>query len=352
MEHQEEAENTTEGFQAAKPLVKVPCARCGVQGHFAGECPSRPPLEHHQSQAAVLAAAAAAAAGLPLQVQQSVHNSFFNTNTSDPTYAALKGLTEGSGTAGKPVSAAVYGALASQVYGSVADQVIGSVSNQTGDGSSYPAAADVPSAPAASNPTYGGNSMYSASPYGTMGAGTEHDPQAVFELARARFIQQGQQVLAEQQALTKSDRDRSPVRRSGLLPDPMPQPITAARPKRRALLPTPPGGPELPSLKDGDPIARCYAEYVQQYQHYQHYQQYQQYQHYQYYYPPPPPPPPPTMPMPPLPMPPSMPMDANHIAVPGTNAPPRAYEPPPPHKEPLLRSPDYSQHHMPEPTYR
>lgn len=271
MEHQENAESAIEALhgtsymgrplsvelskvQQAKPaaMSKVPCARCGTQGHFAGECPTRPPMEHHQSQAAVLAAAAAAAAGLPIQVQQSVHNSFFNTNTSDPTYAALKGLTEASGSSGKPVSAAVYGALASQVYGAVADQVV----SQGTDDSGYPAAGETPSATATMNPAYGTNSSAYAGPaYGTMG-GAEPDPQAVFEAARQRFIEQGQQVLAEQQAITKSDRDRSPVRRSALLPDPVPQPISAARPKRRALLPTPPGGPELPAIKEGDPIAR------------------------------------------------------------------------------------------------
>lgn len=267
MENQENAESTIEALHATsymshpsvelsnvqqnKPaaMSKVPCARCGTQGHFAGECPTRPPMEHHQSQAAVLAAAAAAAAGLPLQVQQCVHNSFFNTNTSDPTYAALKGLTEASGSDGKPVSAAVYGALASQVYGAVANQVYG----QGTDDSGYPAAEEQPPAPTAMNPAYGTNS--SAYAYGTM-AGAESDPQAMFEAARQRFIEQGQQVLAEQQAVTKPDRDRSPVRRSALLPDPVPQPISAARPKRRALLPTPPGGPELPAIKDGDPIAR------------------------------------------------------------------------------------------------
>ncbi|KAG7321372.1 hypothetical protein KOW79_015787 [Hemibagrus wyckioides] len=367
MEHQENAANAVEALhgtsymdhplsvdianiQQNKPgaMSKVPCARCGTQGHFAGECPTRPPMEHHQSQAAVLAAAAAAAAGLPIQVQQCVHNSFFNTNTSDPTYAALKGLTEGSGSDGKPVSAAVYGALASQVYGSVADQVV----SQGTDVSSYPAAGEAPSATTAMNPAYGTNSSaYTGPAYGTMG-GAEPDAQALFEAARQRFIEQGQQVLAEQQALTKSERDRSPVRRSALLPDPVPQPISAARPKRRALLPTPPGGPEMPAIKDGDPIARCYAEYVQQYQQYQQYHQYHQYHQYQYYYPPPPPPPPPPHQMATMPMPPSGSMDANHLAAPGTGASPRAYEPPPPHKDPHLCNPDYSHHHMPEPTYR
>ena len=74
------------------PTGKIPCVNCGKQGHYAGECPvGKPSLEQYQSQAAVLAAAAAAAAGLPLQVQQSVHNSVYNTSTFDPTYAALTG---------------------------------------------------------------------------------------------------------------------------------------------------------------------------------------------------------------------------------------------------------------------
>lgn len=271
MEHKEDAEQAIEGLHGTsymgRPLSvelskgqqianKVPCASCGAYGHFAGECPiNRPSMEHHQSQAAVLAAAAAAAAGLPLQVQQSVHNSFYNTASSDPTFAALKDLTT-SRVDGKPVSAAVYGALASQVYGAVADQVLTSGKNKAPDG--YPNEEEAPSAAAAVNPAYGANSsVYSASPaYGTMG-GTKADPQAMFEAARARFFEQGQQVLAEQQAVTKSDRDRSPIRRSvPLLPDPVSQPFSQTRPKRRALLPTPPGGPEIPAVKNGDPIAR------------------------------------------------------------------------------------------------
>lgn len=271
MERKEDAEQAIEGLHGTsfmgRPLAvelskvqqttnKVPCASCGAHGHFAGECPiNRPPMEHHQSQAAVLAAAAAAAAGLPLQVQQSVHNSFYNTASTDPTFAALKDLTT-SRVDGKPVSAAVYGALASQVYSAVADQVLSSTTSQAADG--YPTEGEAPPGAAAVNPAYGANSsLYGASPaYGTMG-GTEPDPQAIFEAARARFFEQGQQVLAEQQAVTKSDRDRSPIRRSApLLPDPVPQPFSQTRPKRRALLPTPPGGPELPAVKNGDPIAR------------------------------------------------------------------------------------------------
>ena len=87
--------------------------------------------------------------------------------------------------------------------------------------------------------------------------GATSDPTAVVEAARARFFQQGQQVLAEQKAGSKpGERDRSPVRRTApLLPDPSPTSFPQSRPKRRALLPTPPGGPEDPAA-DGDPIAR------------------------------------------------------------------------------------------------
>lgn len=251
MERKEDAEQAIEGLHGTsfmgrslsvelskvqQTTNKVPCASCGVHGHFAGECPiNRPPMEHHQSQSAVLAAAVAAAAGLPIQVQQSVHNSFYNTASSDPTFAALKDLTT-SRVDGRPVSAAVYGALASQVYSSVTDEVLGTAKNQ----------------PPEAYPTEG----EAAAAYGTTG-GSELDPQALFEAARARFFERGQRVLAEQQAVTKSDRERSPIRRSApLLPDPVPQPFSQARPKRRALLPTPPGGPELPAVKNGDPIAR------------------------------------------------------------------------------------------------
>uniref|UniRef100_A0A673XWQ6 RNA-binding protein 14 n=1 Tax=Salmo trutta TaxID=8032 RepID=A0A673XWQ6_SALTR len=292
-------------------------AKAPVMSHYATESPSiNPHMEHHQSQAAVLAAAVAAAAGLPLQVQQSLHNSVYNTTSFDPTYAALKGMTAASATDGTPVSPAVYGALASQVYGSVADQVYDSIANQAYD----PTAGEAPSAQAAVNP-------------------------AIFEAARARFFQQGQQVLAEQQMGTKSgDRDRSPVRRSTpLLPDPVPQPFPQPRPKRRALLPTPPGRPEDPAA-DRDPIAR-YMMHVQQYQQYQQYQQ--QYQQYQYGYPPPAPTQmPPTMPNYQMPMQAPPPTEAHNLEAPATYAPARAYEPPPSHKEPLLRRPDYS--HMPE----
>ncbi|XP_064837028.1 RNA-binding protein 4B-like [Oncorhynchus masou masou] len=354
--------------QPSKPTTTT--AKVPVMSHYATESPSiNPHMEHHQSQAAVLAAAVAAAAGLPLQVQQSLHNSVYNTTSFDPTYAALKGMTAASATDGTPVSPAVYGALASQVYGSVADQVYDSIANQasayqssaTPDAEGYSnqydgAAGEASSAQAAGNPAYGGASAFynGSSAYGSTG-GADPTAQAIFEAARARFFQQGQQVLAEQQAGTKSgDRDRSPVRRSApLLPDPVPQPFPQPRPKRRALLPTPPGRPEDPAAADGDPIARCYAEYYQQVQQYQQYQQYQQqYQQYQYGYPPPAPTQmPPTMPTHQMPVQAPPPTEAPPPG-PATYAPARAYEPPSSHKEPLLRRPDYSHLHMPEPPYR
>ncbi|KAK5887739.1 hypothetical protein CesoFtcFv8_016317 [Champsocephalus esox] len=239
-----------------------------------GLLPRPPPsLEHHQSQAAVLAAAAAAAAGLPIQVQQSVHNSFYNTTTFDPTYAALKGITS----ANAPVTEA---------------------DSQNGP-----------------------------------------DPTTLFEAARAKFFQEGQKVLAEQQIGRKgaeNERDRSPIRgnRAPLLPDPVPGSFGQIRQKRRALLPTPPGAPEespadTNTPEGSDPVARTYEEYYQQlhqYQQYQQYQQQQQYQYLQYAYtnPPPPPPPPPattqastTAPAPP-----------GTYSAPPTYAAPGAYPPP------------------------
>ncbi|TDH05210.1 hypothetical protein EPR50_G00139410 [Perca flavescens] len=247
----------------------------GVAGGREGLLPRPPPsLEHHQSQAAVLAAAAAAAAGLPIQVQQSVHNSFYNTTSFDPTYAALKGITSAKGADG-----VIYGALASQVYGTVADQVYQDMANHN-----------------------------SAAVVEEVEPQTGPDPTTLFEAARAKFFQEGQKVLAEQQAGRKaasadSERDRSPIRgnRAPLLPDPVPGSFAQIRPKRRALLPTPPGGPEEPPAatttpEGSDPVARSYTEYYQQMHQYQQYQQYQQqYQYLQYAYtnPPPPPPPPP-----------------------------------------------------------
>ncbi|XP_021333123.2 RNA-binding protein 14b isoform X1 [Danio rerio] len=321
------------------PTGKIPCVSCGKQGHYAGECPAgKPTLEQYQSQAAVLAAAAAAAAGLPLQVQQSVHNSVYNTSTFDPTYAALTGLTAAGARAegGAAVAPAVYGALASQVYGTaVANQLYGgSVANQALNSSAAAAAAqaygtvnpalygqmtsgavaaaaaaaaaygpqvgflvytqavgnpvfltaapsmEVPAGAAAVNPAYTvAPALYSATPaYGALGAA---DPAAIFEAARAHYFAQGQQVLAEQQqASSKSgERDRSPLRRSApLLPDPVMKPFIYQRAKRRALLPTPAGREEAAAQED-DPVARYYAEYYQQYQ------QLQQYPQYQYAYP-------------------------------------------------------------------
>ncbi|KAG9346659.1 hypothetical protein JZ751_006971 [Albula glossodonta] len=269
------------------PTGKIPCVSCGKQGHYAGECPvGKPTLEQYQSQAAVLAAAAAAAAGLPLQVQQSVHNSVYNTSTFDPTYAALTGLTTGSRTDGTPVSPAVYGALASQVYGSVANQLYGTIANQaltsgatqvysSMSGAVYNQVADSNAAATYGSQVYGvANPVYLTAPaevgsatgvvnsgYGVASAlySASPDPtaQAIFEAARAHYFAQGQQVLAEQQAGSKSgDRDRSPVRRSApLLPDPIPKTFLQ-RPKRRALLPTPTSRPEDTATTEEDPMAR------------------------------------------------------------------------------------------------
>ncbi|XP_072231199.1 RNA-binding protein 14a isoform X2 [Leuresthes tenuis] len=256
----------------AQPLINQ-LATAGNSATPAGDreglLPRPPPsLEHHQSQAAVLAAAAAAAAGLPIQVQQSVHNSFYNTTSFDPTYAALKGITSSKGADG-----VIYGALASQVYGAVADQVYQEMANHTSSAS-----------------------VEEPEPQ------TAPDPTTLFEAARAKFFQEGQKVLAEQQAgrkaaSTENERDRSPIRgnRAPLLPDPVPGSFAQIRPKRRALLPTPPGGPEdaAPATTTSD---GSYSEYYQQMHQYQQYQQYQQqYQYLQYAYtnPPPPPPPPP-----------------------------------------------------------
>lgn len=387
------------------PTGKIPCVSCGKQGHYAGECPAgKPTLEQYQSQAAVLAAAAAAAAGLPLQVQQSVHNSVYNTSTFDPTYAALTGLTAAGARAegGTAVAPAVYGALASQVYGTVANQLYsGTVANQALNNSAAAAAAqvygsvnptfygqmaaaaaaaygpqfytsavgnpvfltagpgmEVPAGAAVNQAYTVGPTLYSASPaYGALGAA---DSAAIFEAARAHYFAQGQQVLAEQQqqqASSKSgERDRSPLRRSApLLPDPVMKPFMYQRAKRRALLPTPAGREEA-AAQEEDAVARYYAEYYQQYQ------QLQQYPHYQYAYP-----------------------AHNHLAamqtlsglpaqqmatldslrpvLPAAPVPaaaaiamatPRVYEPPPippSHKEPLLRRPELALH-TPETPFR
>ncbi|KAG7496820.1 RNA-binding 4-like isoform X1 [Solea senegalensis] len=323
------------------PTGKIPCVNCGKQGHYAGECPvGKPSLEQYQSQAAVLAAAAAAAAGLPLQVQQSVHNSVYNTTSFDPTYAALTGITTGTRTDGNPVNPAVYGALASQVYGAnVANQLYGSVANQAaltsaatqvyssmtpniyGQVAASPAAAAAAAAAAYSTPVYtptvgnhqvyltaapgiempaaaaAVNTAYSVAPaiYGAATPAYAHisamgaaDPTtAIFEAARqAHYFAQGQQVVAEQQsaavaAAKSGERDRSPLRRSApLLPDPVLKPFIYQRAKpRRPLLPTPAGRAAEEAVEAvEDPMARYYAEY---------YQQLQQYPQFQYAYPPP-----------------------------------------------------------------
>ncbi|KAI7815007.1 RNA-binding protein 14b [Triplophysa rosa] len=395
------------------PTGKIPCVSCGKQGHYAGECPAgKPTMEQYQSQAAVLAAAAAAAAGLPLQVQQSVHNSVYNTTTFDPTYAALTGLTAAGARAegGTAVAPAVYGALASQVYGTVANQLYsGTVANQALNTSAAAAAQiygsvnpalyghvtsgaiaaaaaaygpqvytpavgnpvylsmEVPAgATAAVNPAYTvAQALYTASPaYGALGAA---DPTAIFEAARAHYFAQGQQVLAEQQqnSSKSGERDRSPLRRSApLLPDPVMKPFMYQRVKRRALLPTPAGREEAAAQED-DPVARYYAEYYQQYQQLQQYHQLQQYQQYQYAYPPPNP----LAAMPGLSTLPGVPaqqvatLDSLRPVLPAAPVPaaaaiamatPRVYEPPPippSHKEPLLRRPELALH-TPETPFR
>lgn len=303
------------------PTGKIPCVNCGKQGHYAGECPvGKPSLEQYQSQAAVLAAAAAAAAGLPLQVQQSVHNSVYNTSTFDPTYAALTGITTGTRTDGNPVNPAVYGALASQVYGAnVASQLYGTVASQAaltsgatqvynsmpniyGQVAASPAAAAAAAAAAAyTTPMYtptvanppvylaaapgiempaaAVNPAYSVAPaiYGAATPAYAHisamgaaDPTAaLFEAARqVHYFAQGQHVVAEQQsaaaaaavAVAKSgERDRSPLRRSApLLPDPVMKPFIYQRAKpRRPLLPTPAGRAAEEAVEVAeDPMAR------------------------------------------------------------------------------------------------
>lgn len=323
------------------PTGKIPCVNCGKQGHYAGECPvGKPSLEQYQSQAAVLAAAAAAAAGLPLQVQQSVHNSVYNTSTFDPTYAALTGITTGTRTDGNPVNPAVYGALASQVYGAnVASQLYGTVANQAGLTSgatqvyssvtpniygqvaATPAAAAAAAAAAAYStpvytPTVANAPVYLAAAHGlemqtaaaainpgytvapaiysaaapayahisAMGA----DPTAaLFEAARqAHYFAQGQPVVTDQQsaavavaaAVAKSgERDRSPLRRSApLLPDPVIKPFIYQRAKPRRPLLPTPAGRAAEEAVEA--AEDPMARYYAEY-----YQQLQQYPQFQYY---------------------------------------------------------------------
>ncbi|CAJ1063574.1 RNA-binding protein 4-like isoform X2 [Xyrichtys novacula] len=289
----------------AQPLINQIVSSGGREGLLPRPHPS---LEHHQSQAAVLAAAAAAAAGLPIQVQQSVHNSFYNTTSFDPTYAALKGITSSKGADG-----VIYGALASQVYGSVADQVYHDIANHNPGPGTAPEEVEPQTTP---------------------------DPTTLFEAARAKFFQEGQKVLAEQQAgkkaaaPTESERDRSPIRgnRAPLLPDPVPSSFAQIRPKRRALLPTPPGGPEESAAATTTPEG-SYSEYYQQMHQYQQYQQYQQqYQYLQYAYTNPPPPPPPPPPQPASTQPQASttaPPPPGTYSAPPTYAPSGSYAPPP-----------------------
>lgn len=96
-----------------------------------------------------------------MQVQQSVHNSFYNTTSFDPTYAALKGITSAKGADG-----VIYGALASQVYGSVADQVYQDMANHN-----------------------------STTVVEEVEPQTSPDPTTLFEAARAKFFQEGQKVV-------------------------------------------------------------------------------------------------------------------------------------------------------------
>ncbi|XP_068163799.1 RNA-binding protein 14b isoform X2 [Antennarius striatus] len=326
------------------PTGKIPCVNCGKQGHYAGECPvGKPSLEQYQSQAAVLAAAAAAAAGLPLQVQQSVHNSVYNTSTFDPTYAALTGITTGTRTDGNPVNPAVYGALASQVYGAnVASQLYGTVANQAaltsgatqmygsmthniyGQIAATPAAAaaaaaaystpvytptmanppvylaapgiEMPTAAAAVNPAYSVSpAIYGAATpaYAHISAMGAADPTtAIFEAARqAHYFAQGQQVVAEQQtaaaaavaaaaAAKGGERDRSPLRRSvPLLPDPVMKPFVYQRAKPRRPLLPTPAG------RAAEEAAEASDDPMTRY-YAEYYQQLQQYPQFQYAYPP------------------------------------------------------------------
>ncbi|CAL8383848.1 unnamed protein product [Arctogadus glacialis] len=399
------------------PTGKIPCVSCGKQGHYAGECPAgKSSLEQYQSQAAVLAAAAAAAAGLPLQVQQSVHNSVYNTSTFDPTYAALTGLTTGARSDGNPVNQAVYGALASQVYGAnVANQLYGTVAanqaalssgatqmysqmghnlygqvaNQAAAAAAHAHAYSTPvyaqamgnhpvyltagpglEMQAAVNPAYtvapamygGGGPAYAhISGMGGMGGG---DPtQAILEAARqAHYFAQGQHVLHDHQvavaaaaaAAKSGERDRSPLRRSmPLLPDPVMKPFMYQRAKpRRPLLPTPAG-------RAAEEAAEAAEDPMARY-YTEYYQQLQQYPQFQYAYPPP------TgamqaMPvgaMPPQPVATLEALRPSVVPVAGMAAGPRVYEPPLPPPPPSAPRKEAVLRrpelslHAPEPPYR
>lgn len=329
------------------PTGKIPCVNCGKQGHYAGECPvGKPSLEQYQSQAAVLAAAAAAAAGLPLQVQQSVHNSVYNTSTFDPTYAALTGITTGTRTDGNPVNPAVYGALASQVYGAnVANQLYGTVANQAaltsgatqvyssmtpniyGQVAASPAAAaaaaaaaaystpvytptvanppvylaaapgiEMPTAAAAVNPAYTvAPAIYGAATpaYAHISAMGAADPTtALFEAARqAHYFAQGQQVVAEQQSVAAAAVAAAAAKSGERDRSPLrrsapllPDPVMKPFMYQRAK----PRRPLLPT-----PAGRAAEEAVEAAEdpmaryYAEYYQQLQQYPQFQYAYPPP-----------------------------------------------------------------
>ncbi|XP_031440726.1 RNA-binding protein 14b isoform X2 [Clupea harengus] len=328
------------------PTGKIPCVSCGKQGHYAGECPAgkASSLEQYQSQAAVLAAAAAAAAGLPLQVQQSVHNSVYNTSTFDPTYAALTGLTAGTGARaeGNALAPAVYGALASQVYGSVANPLYGQMANHqaaaaaamnpalnaaaaaqmygtmspafsygqmtSGHHALASAAAaagyghqmyaphmanavfmaapgmdlNAAAAAAAVNPGYTmAPTLYTTSPGHYATLGTA-DHGALLEAARAHYMAQGQHMLAEQHgaAAAKAERDRSPLRRSAPL---LPDPVMKPFMYQRAKQ----RRALLPTPAGRAEEAAQEQEEAMARYYSEYYQQLQQYPQYQYAYPPP-----------------------------------------------------------------
>lgn len=174
-----------------------------------------------------------------------------------------------------------------------------------------------------------------------------------------------EQYQSQAAAVVKSERDRSPLRRSvPLLPDPVMKPFMYQRAKpRRPLLPTPAGRAAEEAVEAAeDPMARYYAEY---------YQQLQQYPQFQYAYPPP-------SAVTAIPGMPGVPavsavptvsaMSAQSVAaldalrpvvptaaaVAAAMAAPRVYEPPlppPTRKEAILRRPELSLH-TPEPPFR
>ncbi|XP_062372254.1 RNA-binding protein 14b isoform X2 [Sardina pilchardus] len=335
------------------PTGKIPCVSCGKQGHYAGECPAgkASSLEQYQSQAAVLAAAAAAAAGLPLQVQQSVHNSVYNTSTFDPTYAALTGLTAGTGarSEGSALAPAVYGALASQVYGSVANPLYGSVAaNQVAAaaqlnhalnpaaaaaaqmyGSMSPALAygqmtsqaalasaaaaagyghqvyapamanqvflaapgmELPAAAAQVNQAYTmAPTLYTTTPTGYAALGAA-DHNALLEAARAHYLAQGQQALVEQHAAAAAGAKAERDRSPLRRSAPLlPDPVMKPFMYQRAKRRAllPTPAGREEAAQEEDAMARWVSDYYTQAYYSEYYQQLQQYPQYQYAYPPP-----------------------------------------------------------------